>query len=256
MHYLFATERPDYSDLASGRVLYSLPGHPALPIRLADEILQRCLAWRAANHLTGPCLLYDPCCGGAYHLSVLAALHWRSFREIIGSDVDESAVAVARRNLGLLSADGLDQRIGELSDLFNRYGKESHSAALESAHRLRERTGALAEEHPLSTRVFQANALDGKALRQHLKGVAMEIIFADVPYGWQSQWRDANSDAEPGNPLWRMLDALLAITVPTSVVAIISDKQQKARHEGYQRLEQFQVGKRRVLLLKPEMVTR
>lgn len=256
MDYLFATERPDYSDLASGRVLYSLPGHPAFPIRLADEILQRCLAWRAANHLTGPCLLYDPCCGGAYHLSVLAALHWRSFREIIGSDVDESAVAVARRNLGLLSADGLDQRINELSDLFNRYGKESHSAALESAHRLRERIGALAEEHPLSTRAFQANALDGEALHQHLNGVAVDIVFADVPYGWQSQWRNADPGAESGNPLWRMLDALSAVLAPTSVVAIISDKQQKARHEGYQRLEQFQVGKRRVLLLKPEMVTR
>ena len=301
MHYLFATERPDYSDLASGRVLYSLPGHPAFPIRLADEILQRCLAWRAANHLTGSCVLYDPCCGGAYHLSVLAALHWRSFREIVGSDIDESAVGVARRNLGLLSADGLDRRVGELSDLFNLYGKESHNAALESARRLRARIGGLAAEHPLGARVFQANALDGEALRQHLNGVAVEIVFADVPYGWQSQWRasdpgaepgqellvhsgngskitssaakgsdpfpecgrapnlhdaQANSDAQSGDPLRRMLDALLAVTAPTSVVAVISDKQQKARHEGYQRLEQFQVGKRRVVLLKPEMVRR
>lgn len=252
MNYLFATERPDYSDLASGRVLYSRPGHPAFPIRLADEILQRCLARRAANHLKEPCLLYDPCCGGAYHLIVLAALHWRSFREIVGSDIDEDAVAVAQRNLGLLNTDGLDKRIRELSDLFDLYGKESHSAALESAHLLRERIGGLAAEHPLGTRVFQANALDGEALRQHLNGVAVEIVFADVPYGWQSQWRDADPGAESGNPLWRMLDALLAVLAPTSVVAVISDKQQKVRHESYQRLEQFQVGRRRVLLLKPQ----
>ena len=48
MQYLYATERPDYSDLASGRVFYSLPGHPAFPIRLASEIFQRCLAFRRA----------------------------------------------------------------------------------------------------------------------------------------------------------------------------------------------------------------
>lgn len=252
MHYHFATERPDYSDLASGRVLYSLPGQPAFPIRLADEILQRCLARRATNHLTGPCVLYDPCCGGAYHLSVLAALHWRSFNEIVGSDIDEDAVAVARRNLGLLSTDGLDKRIGEISDRFDLYGKESHSAALESAHRLRERVGALAEEHSLATRVFQANAQDSEALRQHLNSVVADIVFADVPYGWQSHWRNSNSGGESGDPLWRMLDALLALLAPTSVVAVISDKQQKAIHEGYQRLEHFQIGRRRVVLLKPE----
>jgi len=63
MHYQFAKERPDYSDLASGRVFYSLPGHPAFPIRLADEILQRCLARREASHVTGPCILYDPVVG-------------------------------------------------------------------------------------------------------------------------------------------------------------------------------------------------
>jgi hypothetical protein len=47
-----------------------------------------------------------------------------------------------------------------------------------------------------------------------------------------------------------MLDALLGILSPSSIVAIASDKQQKARHERFQRLEQFQVGKRRVVILK------
>ena len=43
MEYKFASERTNYTDLASGNVFYSLPGHPAFPVRLASEIYQRCL---------------------------------------------------------------------------------------------------------------------------------------------------------------------------------------------------------------------
>lgn len=251
MHYQFAKERPDYSDLASGRVFYSLPGHPAFPIRLADEIFQRCLARREANHMTEPCVLYDPCCGAAYHLSVLVYLHWHSFREVIGSDIDQKAVNVAQQNLGLLSIEGLERRISEISEMFRLYGKESHKEALESAHHLQNRISTLTQDHSLKTRVFQANVLDGEALRERLKSDSVDIVFVDVPYGLHSQWRNPDSNSELGNSLWRMLNALLGVLVPTSVVAVVSDKRQKASHESYQRLEHFQVGKRRVVLLKP-----
>ena len=251
MHYQFAKERPDYSDFASGRVFYSLPGHPAFPIRLADEILQRCLAKREANHVIGPCVLYDPCCGAAYHLSVLACLHWNSFRKVIGSDIDQKAVNVAQKNLGLLSVEGLDKRISEISEMFRLYGKESHKEALDSAHRLRDRIGTLTREHHLMTRVFQASALDSEELRVSLKGITVDIVFVDVPYGLHSQWRNPDTNSELDNSLWRMLNALVGVLVPTSIVAVVSDKRQKASYEGYQGIEQFQMGKRRVTLLKP-----
>jgi hypothetical protein len=48
-----------------------------------------------------------------------------------------------------------------------------------------------------------------------------------------------------------MLAALLPVLSGTSIVAIVSDKGQKAVHERYRRLEQFQVGKRRVTILNP-----
>ena len=38
MHYSFATEDLDYSDFASGRVLYNQPGQPALPVPLLPTI--------------------------------------------------------------------------------------------------------------------------------------------------------------------------------------------------------------------------
>jgi len=251
MQYQYAKERPDYSDLASGRVFYSLPGHPAFPIRLADEILQRCLAELEANQVTGPCVLYDPCCGAAYQLAILGYIHWHSFREVVGSDIDQKAVRVAQQNLGLLSVNGLDKRISEISEMIRLYGKVSHREALDSAHRLQNRIRTLTKEHFLKTRTFQANALDGAMLRESLKGLGVDIVFVDVPYGLHSHWYNPDSSSTLGNSLWQMLNALLDVLVPTSVVAVVSDKLQRASHEGYQRIEQFQVGKRRVVLLKP-----
>jgi hypothetical protein len=96
MKYLFATKRQNYSDYASGKVFYGLPEHPAFPIRLASEILQRCFAKRKTRDR---CVLHDPCCGGAYHLTTLAYLHWDRIDAIIGSDINADALALAERNL-------------------------------------------------------------------------------------------------------------------------------------------------------------
>jgi len=158
---------------------------------------------------------------------------------------------MAQQNLGLLSVNGLDKRISEISEMFRLYGKRSHKEALDSAHRLGHRIGTLAEEYPLETRAFQASALDRGVLLENLKGVTVDVVFVDVPYGLHSEWRNADSGFELDNSLWRMLNALLDVLVPTSVVAVVSEKRQKASHEGYQRIEHFQVGKRRVVLLKP-----
>ena len=252
MKYQFAQERPNFSDFASGKVFYSAPGHPPFPIRLASEIFQRCLAIRTAHGLTTPCRLYDPCCGAAYHLSILAYLHWPAIREIIGSDIDSKAVSLAEKNLGLLGLDGLDQRIAEINEMLRRYGKESHQVALESASRLRSRLVDLVRIQPMATQVFQADATDRQALRSRLKDKAVDMVFADIPYGQHSQWQLLGSDPTIlASPAYFMLDALAGILPAGSIVALVSDKRQKVQHEKYQRLEQFQLGKRRVAILKP-----
>ena len=46
MQYKYVQEQSDYTDLSSGRVFYSLPGHPAFPAGLASEIFQRFVAIR------------------------------------------------------------------------------------------------------------------------------------------------------------------------------------------------------------------
>jgi 23S rRNA (guanine2535-N1)-methyltransferase len=244
MEYKFATERSNYADLASGHVFYSLPGHPAFPVRLASEIYQRCLALRGRG--SSPCTIYDPCCGAAYHLSVIAYLHWDSICRVICSDIDEKAVQLAERNLGLLTPGGMERRSREISVMVRLYDKESHKGALESITRMQEQVNRLTAVRPIQTRVFRANATDDAGLRESLQDTAIDIVFTDIPYGQQSQWQETQAP----NPTWAMLDTLLEFLSPKSIVAVASDKLQKIAHEKYKRLEKFQLGKRQVVILR------
>jgi SAM-dependent methyltransferase len=246
MPYIFTTERHNGADYAGGRIFYSLPGYPAFPVRLVSEIFQRCLALREADGLTAPCTLYDPCCGGAYHLATLAYLHGEHIASIAASDIDMDVLALARRNLELLTLPGLDRRIAELELLWADYGKRSHVEALASAERLRERLLALTERRTIPVFVFHADALDGLHTLAELGARSVDVVITDVPYNRLSTWRgNAVSD-----PLARMLEALHPVLAPGAVVAIASDKGQTAAHPAYRRADRFQIGKRRVVLLK------
>jgi 23S rRNA (guanine2535-N1)-methyltransferase len=245
MEYKFATERANYTDLASGHVFYSLPGLPAFPVRLASEIYQRCLALRGIG--ASPCTIFDPCCGAAYHLSTIAYLHWDSICRVICSDIDEKAVSLAERNLSLLTPAGMERRSREISAMVHLYNKESHKGALESLIRLHEQVNRLTAIRPIHAHVFRANATDSASLRAGLQGAAIDVVFSDIPYGRHSQWEQTQAH----NPAWAMLEALFEFLTPKSIVAIASDKLQKAAHEKYKRLEKFQLGKRQVVILKP-----
>ena len=247
MPYFFAKERPDYSDLASGRVFHSLAGHPAFPIRLASEIFQHCLALRQQDGFGERCALYDPCCGAGYLISTICYLHWPEIKTAIGSDIDTHASNLAGRNLHLLSEAGLSQRLAEISEMIRLYGKETHRDALKSGLVLQEHVRRMAERYPLTTNAFQADALDGNALSAHLADTPIDIVLTDVPYGLRSVWQGAHS----GEPTWALLDALRGVLAPGGLVAIAADKQQKIAHARYQRIERFQVGKRRIAIFKP-----
>jgi predicted RNA methylase len=246
MPYQFATERPDYSDLASGRVFYSFAGHPAFPVRLASEILRRCLALRKRNGLNAPIALYDPCCGTGYLLSVLTYLHAEDLRRVIASDFDERAVGLAQRNLELLTATGIERRLNEIQEMSRLYAKLSHQEAFHSAQILQARVATLPA---LALQTFWANALDGAVLAQNLPGQPVDVVVTDVPYGQHSQWRGQTPDT---NPLQSLLSALTGVLAPGGLVAIAFDKQQKVPRDGYRRVDHFQVGKRKIEILQPE----
>jgi len=121
---------------------------------------------------------------------------------------------------------------------------------LRSASALKTKVFALGENHTLETNVFRASATDRKEILNHIRQRSVDIVFTDVPYGRHSLWRNEEL-GELSNPLTSILDTLLEVLSPSSIVAIASNKQQKAVHERFQRIEHFQVGKRRVVILRP-----
>lgn len=132
--------------------------------------------------------------------------------------------------------------------MLHDFGKESHADALHSLARLVEKTAAA----PPAVRVFEANVFDPSALRDGLQGAAPDLVFSDVPYGNMSAWQAAQEEtANAPAAVWRMLDSLLAVLTPRSLVAIAADKNQKIAHPGYRRADRFQVGKRQVVFLRP-----
>jgi tRNA G10 N-methylase Trm11 len=203
----------------------------------------------AIYNVSTPCVLYDPCCGAGYSLSILSYLHGEKIREVIGSDVDEKSVSLAQRNLDLLSAVGINNRIDEISDMLKRYGKESHKEARASSYNLQKRILLLSKAHPIATKVFQASVFDSNIILANIKSQSVDIVFTDIPYGQHSQW-EMKGSKEISNPIRSMLNTLKNILSASSVVAIVSDKGQKIAHENYQRIKQFQIGKRRIHILK------
>lgn len=121
MAYRIATERADYRDLASGSVLRSAPGHPAFPVRLAQELFLR-----AASHLPEkPLTLWDPCCGSGYLATVLGLLHRPRLQRVFATDIAPGAVSIASDNLALLTGAGLAARADELRGRQLDFGKPS-----------------------------------------------------------------------------------------------------------------------------------
>jgi 23S rRNA (guanine2535-N1)-methyltransferase len=89
-----------------------------------------------------------------------------------------------------------------------------------------------------------------EVLVSQLGDTCVDVVLTDVPYGQRSQWQIDSLDPTQ-SPIGAMLNALQSVLHAGSIVAIASDKQQKVRHDGYERVERFQIGKRQVVLLKP-----
>lgn len=103
MKYKFEVEKRDYSDFASGRVLYSAPSTTGFPVRLASEIMQRAFAILAQQGVDGPLRIYNPCCGGAFLLTTIGFLFPRQVGHLIATDLDPLVLEIAEKNLSLLS---------------------------------------------------------------------------------------------------------------------------------------------------------
>ena len=233
------SSRVNYACYASGRVIYGLSGASNFSIRLSVQVFDWCIAYLASHHKPGPYLLYDPFCGIAYALTVLGFLYPHHIKGIIASDIDERALQVARKNLGLLTASGLGERIAELQLLSAEYNKLSHQQALADAVELQRRLPV-----DIQSNIFTCDIMNYSVPATM---APVDILFTDVPYGELTVWQGSKKD----NSFQQFLNNVKGILAPHAVVVIAYHKKQTIVHEGYIKLKSFKSGLRKVIILAP-----
>lgn len=263
--YRFATEAANYADYGGGAVLYSAPGRPGFPVRLASELFQRASAFRQSENGVSarPWVLYDPCCGGANLLTVLKLLHWEHIGPIIGSDIDPDALKIAACNFALLQPGGLRSRIDALDRLAAQFGKESHALHAAAARRLLGQMEPQDQAAPAVTTLAHADVLDAPALAQAIRTQApaenaIDIVLCDLPYGettrWDSKSEGTLSAVEPG--LWasdraatQLLHSVAGLLAPGAIVGLVARRGQlpRAAPQPYARVQRAGFGRREVI---------
>ncbi len=235
MRYIYEVEDKNYENFASGRVIYNQKGATAFPVRLASEVFLRSKGY--LEDVKKSISIYDPCCGGAYLLTILGYLHGESISKIVASDIDKEMLSLAERNLGLLTDEGINKRIKELKKYINEYEKDSHKNALSSAIKLK----SVQSNNKLEIQCFKADAL-----LDNTHNFKVDLIITDLPYGNITQWSTSNEDN-----LIIFLNNMLDYLRPNSIVTIVTDKKQRVKHCKYNRIKHLTIGKRRISFLKP-----
>lgn len=237
MEYRYAMKL-NYEDYASGRVLYQKAGMTNFPARLANEIFERAMRYMSKKDNIS---LYDPLCGGGYILTVLGFLHHEKISEIMASDIDIDILEIAEKNLSLLCEKGMNRRLTEISDLYAKYGKQSHLDALSSIERLK-------NLFSVSKKEIRCECMKMDILKENLKfreNFTADIIVTDIPYGQMIKWKNE----QPSFSL-SLACNLQKVMTKDSVLAICSDKKQKFESDSFERLERNQIGKRKFELFR------
>lgn len=238
MNYKYCNE-DNYEDFACGRVIYHKAGMTNFPVRLTQEMYRRALSYSKKDK---DIVVYDPCCGTAYILTILGLLNKDTISRLIGSDINEEVLVTAKKNLALLTNEGLEVRKKEIQKMYNEFGKLSHYEALESIDNIRNLIRENESEELYQ--VFLCDILSKGALVD--KAFKADIVITDVPYGDKVEWSEKNN-----TNINAMLDTLLPILTSDSIVVIASSKNQKIQHEKYKRLEKNYIGKRKFEILQP-----
>ncbi len=231
----------NFEDYSSGRVIYGAPGATNFPVGLASDIFEKCKQYLNEQGSFGPYSLYDPFCGAGYSLTVLGLLHGQSIKNIFASDVDKTILEFAHKNLSLLSTRGIDNRISELEKFIKEYKKDSHKEALKSALVIKENVNSLQTK----TSEFQFDMLKGEELPKQINKI--DLVITDVPYGKLANWEGVE---EGKNPIQITLDKIKNRLNEVSIVAVVLNKKQEIKYNGYEKIKTLKFPKRKVFLLK------
>lgn len=234
MSYRYATERTDHSALASGQVLRSAPGFPGFPVRLASELLQRAMVHLGEDRAR----LWDPCCGSGYLVTVLGLLHRDLLTHVRASDVDTDAVAIATRNLELLTAEGLAERERELRRSALDFGRVTYVERAEAARDLAAGLAATGGDLPHESAVADVFTLT--------EPVDADLVVTDVPYGEMTRWEGET----PQDPVPGLLSSMGRVLPERSVVVMTARTRRVQLPEGVRALERVKVGNRSAVLVR------
>ncbi len=239
MKYKFETNKRDYSDFSSGRVLYYAANTTAFPVRLASEVIQRSFDILEKKGAHVPFKIYDPCCGGGFLLTTIGFLYHDLISELIATDYDDKVLEIAKKNVSLLSKKGLDRRKEEIKGYIKAFGKESHMQALKSVDYLE----TLIKKETIKIVCMQRDIADLSDFP--IKGV--NIIITDIPYGIIVDWRGGSKD-----PIQNLFEnSYNALDKKRSVLVIIADKKSKLKHKSFERTQYFKLGKRQIAFFEP-----
>jgi SAM-dependent methyltransferase len=239
MKYKFETTKRDFSDFSSGRVLYNAVNTTAFPVRLASEIVQRSFNILEQKGVDGPYKIYDPCCGGGFLLTTIGFLYYNQIFEIIATDYNERMLNMAKKNLSLLSVEGLNRRREEIKGYIKSFGKESHIQALRSLEKLRSLIG----EQGIKITCMQRDITDISAFPIE----KVNITITDIPYGNIANWEGVNK-----NPIQNLFEnCYQAMDKNRSVLVIIADKKTELKHKAFERIQHFTLGKRQIVFFEP-----
>lgn len=240
MKFKFETLKKDYSDFSSDKVLVNAPRTPAFPVRIASEIMARCLSFlKSTDHLT----IYDPCCGGAHLLTVLGFIYSTNLTKIYGTDIDKSALTYAQKNLNLLTGETLNQKIKTLQSVSKSQEEQTQSAeVLHSAKRL----AALLLDTKAPQKEVQCFPWDITEGTPFFKNV--NIVITDLPYGNMAHWQGDIRE----QPAKLLLDHIYqTLDLNNSVVAIICNKNERIAHQNFIQVNRLKHGKRQIVILQP-----
>lgn len=244
MQYKHITKSENYEDYSSGRVLMGYSGATNFPVRLTQEIFERCTHYLEKQSNTGLYTLYDPFCGVAYTLTIIGLLYKDKIKSIYASDINEESLSFAEKNLSLLNETGLNKRIIEIESLIKEYDKESHKEALKSALQIKQIRKSVSSP---KISVFKNNILKESSLSSISEKV--DIVISDIPYGNLTEWSEKT---EQDNQTQKFLNNIKNILSPKSIVAISSNKKQELQFNGYEKVGTFKIGKRKILFLIPQ----
>ncbi|WP_130293018.1 rRNA methyltransferase [Pseudonocardia sediminis] len=254
----------NFADLDA--VLASAPGRPSLPVRLTLELFGRCHEQLGDP---GPVVVWDPCCGTGQLLTTLGLLRRDEVAALVGSDADPEPLALAARNLALLTPGGAEARAAELDALAWQHGKPGYSDAAAAARRLDP-----AREGPPSE-VTVADAFDPAATGGIVARHRPMVVLADLPYGRQTNWAGraaapqpdapagdpgphdgaapddgAASEAGEPSPEVSFVSALARVLDPAAVIAVVAQTRKVTLPPGTTALERLRVGHRAAAIVR------